>query len=148
MTSTFGKSGDAGKRADEASGESQANARACASVPAGMDGFRELVRAEGARLYLTAEWTNAPGLETDEYFIVTRTDDVNSERIATVSDVLMEDIELEGEAILDGDSRIRKNEYAERISFATTGDRSTGATLRRSMSSEELDALEGPLLIE
>ncbi len=69
-------------------------------------------------------------------------------RIATVSDVLMEDIELEGEAILDGDSRIRKNEYAERISFATTGERITGATLRRSMSSEELDALEGPLLIE
>ena len=69
-------------------------------------------------------------------------------RIATVSDVLMEDIELEGEAILDGDSRIRKNEYAERISFATTGERITGAALRRSMSSEELDALEGPLLIE
>ncbi len=43
------------------------------------------LNAEGARLYLTAEWTNAPGLETDEYFIVTRTDDVDGERIATVS---------------------------------------------------------------
>lgn len=56
MTSTFGKSGDAGKRAGKAFGESQANARACASVPAGMDGFRELVRSEGARLYRDLPW--------------------------------------------------------------------------------------------
>lgn len=69
-------------------------------------------------------------------------------QIAMVSDVLMEDIELEGEMVLEGDSRIRKNEYTENISFAETGEKVTGATLRRSMSSEELDALEGPLLIE
>lgn len=56
MTSTFGKSGDAGKRAGKAFGESQANARACASLPAGMDGFRELVRSEGARLYRDLPW--------------------------------------------------------------------------------------------
>ena len=69
-------------------------------------------------------------------------------QIAMVSDVLMEDVELEGEMVLEGDSRIRKNEYTENISFAETGEKVTGATLRRSMTSEELDALEGPLLIE
>ncbi len=56
MTSTFGNSGDAGRRTGKAFEEPHASAQACASVPAGMDGFRELVRAEGARLYRDLPW--------------------------------------------------------------------------------------------
>ena len=56
MTSTFGNSGDAGRRTGKVFEEPHASAQACASVPAGMDGFRELVRAEGARLYRDLPW--------------------------------------------------------------------------------------------